>query len=135
MPIRACSRNSACGSPGGLRMPPTNLERRLRGHLTELEEAGLMRSMRPPAGIELSSNDYLGLATHPLLRQSMAEAIAGEGCGSTGSRLLTGARDSFVELERRFARFKGAEQALYFSSGYLANLAVLTTLPEAGDII
>jgi 8-amino-7-oxononanoate synthase len=116
-------------------MPPTNLERRLREQLALLEKAGLLRSMRPPAGIELSSNDYLGLSAHPLLLQSMAEAIAGEGCGSTGSRLLTGARDSFAELECRFAAFKGAERALYFSSGYLANLAVLTTLPEAGDVI
>ena len=116
-------------------MPPTSLERRLREQLALLEKAGLLRSMRPPAGIELSSNDYLGLSAHPLLLQSMAEAIAGEGCGSTGSRLLTGARDSFAELECRFAAFKGAERALYFSSGYLANLAVLTTLPEAGDVI
>ena len=116
-------------------MPPTSLERRLREQLALLEKSGLLRSMRPPAGIELSSNDYLGLSAHPLLLQSMAEAIAGEGCGSTGSRLLTGARDSFAELECRFAAFKGAERALYFSSGYLANLAVLTTLPEAGDVI
>src|SRR5690348_6789371 len=116
-------------------MPPTSLERRLREQLALLEKAGLLRSMRPPAGIELSSNDYLGLSAHPLLLQSMAEAIAGEGCGSTGSRLLTGARDSFAELECRFAAFKGAERALYFSSGYLANLAVLATLPEAGDVI
>lgn len=116
-------------------MPPISLERRLRARLAELEAAGLTRSMRPPAGIELSSNDYLGLSRHPLVRQSMAEAIAAGGCGSTGSRLLTGQRDMFVDLERRFAAFKGAERALYFSSGYLANLAVLTTLPEAGDVI
>jgi 8-amino-7-oxononanoate synthase len=116
-------------------MPPISLERRLRDRRAELEARGLMRSMRAPAGIELSSNDYLGLATHPLLRHCMAESIARDGCGSTGSRLLTGERNSFTELERRFAIFKGAERALYFSSGYLANLAVLTTLPEAGDII
>lgn len=116
-------------------MPAISLERRLRARLAELEAAGLTRSLHPPAGIDLSSNDYLGLSRHPLVCQRMAEAISAEGCGSTGSRLLTGERDSFSELERRFAAFKGAERALYFSSGYLANLAVLTTLPEAGDII
>jgi 8-amino-7-oxononanoate synthase len=116
-------------------MPPISLERRLRARLAELEAAGLTRSLRPPTGIDLSSNDYLGLSRHPLVRQRMSEAITSEGCGSTGSRLLTGERDNFAELERRFATFKGAERSLYFSSGYLANLAVLTTLPETGDII
>jgi 8-amino-7-oxononanoate synthase len=65
----------------------------------------------------------------------MAEAIAREGCGSTGSRLLRGDRECFAQLERRFAAFKNAERSLYFSSGYLANLAVLTTFTEAGDVI
>jgi 8-amino-7-oxononanoate synthase len=55
--------------------------------------------------------------------------------GSTGSRLLRGEREQFDALERRFARFKAAERSLYFSSGYLANLAVLTTLTEEGDLI
>lgn len=114
---------------------PSRLERRLRARLSELETAGLTRSLRPPAGIDLSSNDYLGLAAHPLLRQRMADAILRDGCGSTGSRLLRGERNTFSELERRFAAFKGAERALYFSSGYLANLAVLATLAEAGDVI
>jgi 8-amino-7-oxononanoate synthase len=100
-----------------------------------LDAAGLTRSLQLPSGIDLSSNDYLGLAAHPLLRQHMAEAILRDGCGSTGSRLLRGERDSFSELERRFAAFKGAERALYFSSGYLANLAILTTLAEADDVI
>jgi 8-amino-7-oxononanoate synthase len=111
------------------------LERRVRASLDELRHAGLQRVLRPPAGIDLSSNDYLGLSTHPLLKQRMAEAVCQEGCGSTGSRLLRGERECFSTLEDRFARFKGTERALYFSSGYLANLAVLTTLPEAGDVI
>ena len=111
------------------------LEHRLRARLTELETAGLKRVLRPPQGIDLSSNDYLGLSMHPLLRERMAEAVAREGCGSTGSRLLRGERESFVELEDRFAEFKGKERSLYFSSGYLANLAVLSTLAESGDLI
>ncbi len=117
-------------------MSPTDaLERRLRSSLEELQRTGLRRSPRPPAGVDLCSNDYLGLATHPLLKQRMAAAVCEEGCGSTGSRLLRGGRECFTAVENRFARFKGTERALYFSSGYLANMAVLTTLAESGDVI
>ncbi|MCU1335216.1 MAG: hypothetical protein JWO19_797 [Bryobacterales bacterium] len=65
----------------------------------------------------------------------MAAAVCAMGAGSTGSRLLRGERECFTALENRFAEFKGTERSLYFSSGYLANLAVLTTFPEAGDTI
>jgi 8-amino-7-oxononanoate synthase len=65
----------------------------------------------------------------------MADAAAREGCGSTGSRLLRGQREVFTRLENRFGAFKGSPRALYFSSGYLANLAVLSTLPAPGDVI
>ena len=111
------------------------MSRRLRGHLAELERDGLIRKRRPPQGIDLSSNDYLGLAAHPLIKERMAAAVCAEGAGSTGSRLLRGERDCFTALEQRFAEFKGTERSLYFGSGYLANLAVLTTFPEAGDTI
>jgi 8-amino-7-oxononanoate synthase len=111
------------------------LEQRLRAHLAQLERDGLLRTRRPPQGIDLSSNDYLGLANHPLLKERMAAAVCSMGVGSTGSRLLRGERECFTALEQRFAAFKGTERALYFSSGYLANLAVLATFPEAGDTI
>ena len=111
------------------------LEQRLRGHLAELERDGLIRKRRPPQGIDLSSNDYLGLAAHPLIKERMAAAVCAMGAGSTGSRLLRGERDCFTALEQRFAAFKGTERSLYFGSGYLANLAVLTTFPEASDTI
>lgn len=111
------------------------LEQRLRAHLAELERDGLLRTRRPPQGIDLSSNDYLGLSAHPLVKERMAAAVCSLGAGSTGSRLLRGERDCFTALEQRFAAFKGTERALYFSSGYLANLAVLATFPEAGDTI
>jgi 8-amino-7-oxononanoate synthase len=103
--------------------------------MRSLEENGLRRTLRPPSGIDLSSNDYLGLAHHPRIKAAMAAAVDREGAGSTGSRLLRGDRDSFAALERRFAQFKGTERALYFSSGYLANIAVVTTFAEAGDVI
>src|SRR4051812_35070622 len=107
---------------------------RLATRLSAIDAAGLRRSLRPPAGVDLCSNDYLGLADHPLLKQRMAEAVLTEGVGSTGSRMLRGERTSFAQVEEQFARFKGTERSLYFSSGYLANLAVLTTFPEAGDV-
>lgn len=116
-------------------MPPSDLFVRLRERLDAIDTAGLRRLPRPPAGIDLSSNDYLGLAKHPLLKQRMAEAVIAGGVGSTGSRLLRGEREAFQRVESRFASFKGAERSLYFSSGYLANLAVLTTFPEDGDVI
>ena len=65
----------------------------------------------------------------------MAAAVCAMGAGSTGSRLLRGERECFTALEQRFAAFKGTERALYFSSGYLANIAVLATFPEAGDTV
>lgn len=111
------------------------LEQRLRGHLAALKRDGLIRKRRPPQGIDLSSNDYLGLSAHPLIKERMAAAVCAMGAGSTGSRLLRGERDCFTDLEQRFAEFKGTERSLYFSSGYLANLAVLTTFPERGDTI
>jgi 8-amino-7-oxononanoate synthase len=112
-----------------------DLEQRIRRRLAEIDAAGLRRNLRPPAGVDLSSNDYLGLATHPVLKQRMAQAVMEDGCGSTASRLLRGHRESFSSLERRFAVFKGTEAALYFSSGYLANLGVLTALLEEGDVV
>ena len=111
------------------------LEKRLRAHLAEIERDGLLRKRHPPQGIDLSSNDYLGLAAHPYIKQRMAAAVCEMGAGSTGSRLLRGERECFTALEHRFAKFKGTDRSLYFGSGYLANLAVLTTFPEAGDTI
>ena len=103
--------------------------------MRSLDQAGLRRNLRPPCGVDLSSNDYLGLAHHPRIAHVVADAVQREGVGSTGSRLLRGDRDSFAAIERRFADFKRTERALYFSSGYLANIAVMTTFAEAGDVI
>ncbi len=114
---------------------PDAVASRLRERLAAIDKAGLRRTLRPPSGIDLCSNDYLGLANHPLLKQRMADAVLAEGAGSTGSRLLRGERTGFSCVEEKFARFKGTEKSLYFSSGYLANLAVLTTFAEAGDVI
>ena len=114
---------------------PEPLEQRVGRRLRAIREGQLQRTLAPPAGADFSSNDYLGLASHPRLKQAMTEAIERDGVGSTGSRLLRGDREAFTDVERHFAAFKRTERALYFSSGYLANLAVLTTLPERGDVI
>lgn len=111
------------------------LEDRVRRRLAEWQTAGLLRVLRPPSGLDLSSNDYLNLSKHPLIVERFARAVTREGCGSTGSRLLRGDRATFAAVERRFAAFKGTERALYFSSGYLANIAVMTTLTESGDVV
>ena len=111
------------------------LAERIHHRLRALEASGLLRTLRAPSGVDLSSNDYLGLANHPRIRQRLIDAVAREGVGSTGSRLLRGERESFAAIEARFARFKGTDRSLYFSSGYLANLAVMTTFAEAGDVI
>jgi 8-amino-7-oxononanoate synthase len=111
------------------------LEDRVRGRLAEWEAAGLRRVLRPPSGDDFSSNDYLNLSTHPQIVDRFARAVVREGCGSSGSRLLRGDRAAFTAIERRFAAFKDSERSLYLSSGYLANIAVMTTLTEAGDIV
>jgi len=112
-----------------------SLRERVRARLGDLEENGLLRTLRPPAGADLSSNDSLGLAGDPRIRDAMIAAVACDGVGSTGSRLLRGERERFTALEARFARFKGTERSLYFSSGYLANIAVMTTFAEGDDVI
>jgi 8-amino-7-oxononanoate synthase len=111
------------------------LEQRVRRRLAEWESAGLLRVLRPPAGLDFSSNDYLNLSTHPIVVDRLARAVSREGCGSTGSRLLRGDRALFGAVERRFADFKRAERSLYFSSGYLANIGVITTIAERGDVV
>ena len=111
------------------------LEHRVRRRLAEWEAAGLLRVLRPPEGADFSSNDYLNLSTHPVIIDRLARAVRREGCGSTGSRLLRGDRSVFGAVERRFAEFKRTDRSLYFSSGYLANISVMTTIAEPGDVV
>ncbi len=85
--------------------------------------------------INLASNDYLGLANDPRLKQAAIEAIQHWGTGSTGSRLMSGHRPLHHELEQVIAAWKGTEAALVFSSGYLANLGTLTALVGKRDLI
>src|SRR5215471_15332557 len=113
----------------------SGLENRIKETLAELDQLDLKRELSPPTGIDLSSNDYLLLSGHPLIKERMAEAVLRRGVGSTASRLLRGHRDEFEEVEKRFAKFKRAEKALFFGSGYAANIAVLSTLIEKNDVV
>ncbi|MBL8271522.1 aminotransferase class I/II-fold pyridoxal phosphate-dependent enzyme [Steroidobacter sp.] len=78
-----------------------------------------------------ASNDYLGLASHPEVRRAAIDAIERFGTGALASRLIVGTRTLHVQLESQLAEWKHAERALVFSSGYAANLGVLTALGEA----
>lgn len=85
--------------------------------------------------MDLASNDYLGLAAHPHLIERTCDAVMSLGVGSGGSRLLTGERGGFSELEERLAAFSGAEAALLFGSGYAANLGLLTATVGWDDVV
>ena len=85
--------------------------------------------------LNLSSNNYLGLANHPALKAAGREALDRYGCGSGASRLISGNMTAHEELEQRIARFKGTEAALVFNSGYQANVGIIATLMEKDDVV
>lgn len=108
--------------------------------LQQKDESGNLRVIRDivPHGsvvefqgrnlVQFASNDYLGIAQHPELAKAHAAAAEQWGSGSTGSRLLSGALGIFNQLEQKLAQWKGSEAALYFNSGYTANLSLVSTL-------
>ncbi len=81
----------------------------------------------------LCSNDYLGLANHPALKEAAIKAIEQYGTGAGASRLVSGSMEPHHALEERIARFKGCEAALVFNSGYQANLGLITALARRGS--
>jgi 8-amino-7-oxononanoate synthase len=85
--------------------------------------------------ILLGSNNYLGLTTHPKVKEAARLALERYGTGSGGSRLVSGSTDLHRELEERIASFKKTEAAILFSSGYLANVGTISALVGPGDII
>jgi len=95
-----------------------------------------LRTLSPRTGLDFSSNDYLGLAASRRLGDAVAAAIAqGTPVGATGSRLLRGNAPEHEALEADAAVFFGAERALFFGSGYIANFALLSALPQKGDLL
>ncbi|MFG1636538.1 8-amino-7-oxononanoate synthase [Pseudonocardia alni] len=111
-------------------------------HARARTEAGLRRRLSPrpagPAGgpaLDLAGNDYLGLSTDPRVVAGATEALRTWGAGATGSRLVTGSTALHAELEAELAAFCGHDDALVFSSGYTANLGVVTALTGPGALI
>src|SRR6266852_6402436 len=112
------------------------IEKRIRAELAPLEAQAQIRRLEPVRGINLVSNDYLGLAADPRLKQAVLETVqAAPRMASTGSRLLSGHDEVWDALERDFARWIGAEAALYFTSGYAANLGLLSALLHPEDVV
>jgi 8-amino-7-oxononanoate synthase len=120
----------------------------LQDRLDELKGLSLYRRMRMVSGPQgprvvldgkpvllLCSNNYLGLADHPRVREAAADAAMRWGAGAGASRLVSGNMTLHRRLEDRLAAFKGTQSALLFGSGYLANLGVVPALARRGEIV
>jgi 8-amino-7-oxononanoate synthase len=119
---------------------PADFQRSLNGELQEglreLEARSQRRTLAEIRGVNFCSNDYLGLSEHGGLKSAVEEAVrAATRTGGTGSRLLSGHAAIWNELEEEFAAFAGSEAALYFGSGYAANLGLLTSLAGKCDVV
>src|SRR5204863_4106629 len=130
------------GWPGGEAM--TDIHERIE----ELKDRGLYRRMKLISGPQgprvlldgkpvllLCSNNYLGLADHPRVRQAAADAAMRWGAGAGASRLISGNMTIHRRLEERIAEFKHSEACVLFGSGYLANTGIIQTLAREGDVV
>ncbi len=120
----------------------------LKEELDGLERQGLKRKLRTVESsqgrmitvdgkerLNFCSNNYLGLADDIRLKKAMLDAIYSNGVGSGASRLVCGNMTAHEALEERLARFKGTESALVFSTGYMANVGIISSVFDRGDII
>ncbi len=128
-----------------MRTDPLNF---LNAELTALKEQGLYRKLRilegEPAAhatfdrksvVNLSSNNYLGLATHPRLKQAALDAVAKFGVGSGAVRTISGTMELHMELERRLAAFKHVESVVVFQSGFAANAGTVSAVLTKDDVV
>ena len=106
-----------------------------RHRLTSSSPQGVRVAIDGREYLSFCSNDYLGLASHPDLIRAMTDCARDWGVGAGASHLLGGHSGPHEELEQALAEFMGAERVLLFSTGYMANLAVLTALVGRGDVI
>ncbi|OBZ84465.1 putative 8-amino-7-oxononanoate synthase [Choanephora cucurbitarum] len=117
----------------------TVLERQLEKTLNKRRQISKIRRLvvNPEHAIDFSSNDFLGLAQHPHMRQAYLDELQQlpSILGSTGSRLLDGNSSYCEALEDRIAQFHHSEAALVFNSGFDANTGLFSTVPQTGDII
>jgi glycine C-acetyltransferase len=120
----------------------------LKEQLGDLDQQGLLQHPRTLEGeqhararfdgrdvINLASNNYLGLAAHPKLKEAAERAAAEYGAGSGAVRTIAGTMTLHRELERRFAAFKGAEAALMFQSGFTSNAGTVAAILSPEDVI
>ena len=111
-------------------------EKNLLRRLKTVESYGGTRALIDGKELTLfCSNDYLGMASHPLVRDAAKEAIDEAGSGSGAAPLITGHKRYHERLTGEIAPFKGAQAALLFGSGYLANTGMLPALALEGDVI
>lgn len=104
--------------------------------LSRLERSDRRRILTKQHGIDFTSNDYLALTNSERMRDAIAAALEnGIAVGSGGSRLLRGNHDIFEALESEAAAFFHSDRTLYFGSGYAANMAIFSVLPQHGDMI
>jgi 8-amino-7-oxononanoate synthase len=114
----------------------SKLQCELENTLRHLAQRNQNRSLVETSGVNLCSNDYLGLSEHLALKEAVLAAVSEAGrMSGTGSRLLSGHSAAWEELESEFAGFAGTQDALYFGSGYAANLGLLTSLLGKGDLV
>ncbi|MBS0571061.1 MAG: 8-amino-7-oxononanoate synthase [Proteobacteria bacterium] len=120
------------------RMVAAQAQRARDGLLRRLRTVGAVDGSRIVVDgrplLDFASNDYLGLAQHPALREAMTRAVSKWGVGAGAAHLLGGHRDEHAALEEKLARWTGRERALLFSTGYMANLGVVAALLGEGDI-
>jgi 8-amino-7-oxononanoate synthase len=108
----------------------------IAAELERLKRDHRHRVLVPADGIDFTSNDYLGLARHPALREAAMEALNQDGAmGARGSRLLRGHCAAHAKLETFAAQFFGTEKSLFFGSGFLANFALFSTLLGRHDVV
>jgi len=111
-------------------------EQDLLPYFREVEgEPGPVVEMEGRERITLGSNNYLGLTTHPSVKQAARDALEKYGTGLTGSRFMNGTTPLHLELEREIAEWMGTEDALVFATGYQANVGCIATLLEVGDTV
>jgi len=116
--------------------PGAAFQAKLHDDLDALDARHRRRALAPRVGRDFASNDYLGLAASPEMRDIVAAALArGVPVGAGGSRLLRGNHDEHEALETEAAAWFGSEAALYFSTGFAANGGIFAALPGADDLV
>lgn len=108
---------------------------RIRSQLALIQSLDLARTLRPPQGFDFCSNDYFCLAKNPEIQRAVTIGLKKYGFGSSSSRFIRGERDIYQRVQQALAAFLDAPRALLFSSGYAANIGILTSLIQKNDLV